>query len=378
MGISKVPEYDVIIVGSGPAGISTAIHLTQLEPSIRNRLLVLEKETHPRKKICGGGIGAYTDYWLQRLGISLTIPSLELKRTRIAIDEDGYVEYCLDSGSFRTVRREEFDEALVRAALSLGISVVQNEPVTSFSRIDEAVVVQTRRRSLTTRVLVGADGVQSIIRKKICKNRAVEGPRNTCGTLCYMTNTAGLNLSDQKEEEAVIDFSCTFRRGIRGYAWSFPVITHGQKWLNTGVGGFSTSQKEGRLLKKIFEEFLAARGISLHEGRIEGWPIRWFHPDSIYSAERVLLVGDAAGIDPLWGEGIAFSLGYGHVAASAIGHALESRDFSFSTYKERLLRHEIGQELMQRLQWADKVYRSHNTSDVKDILLSLILPGRNR
>jgi flavin-dependent dehydrogenase len=341
-------------------------------------MIVLEKETHPRKKICGGGIGVYTDYWLQRLGITLTIPFLALKRTRIVIDHDDYVEYCLDSGGLRTVRREEFDEALVRTALDLGISVVQNEPVISFSYSDEAVAVQTSQRSLTTRVLVGADGAQSIIRRKMCSNSRIQEPRNTCGTVCYMTSVDSLNLSDQKEQEALLDFSCTFRHGIRGYAWSFPVITHGQGWLNTGVGGFSTSQKEGPLLRKILAEFLAARGISLNEGRMEGWPIRWFHPESTFSADRVLLVGDAAGVDPLWGEGIAFSLGYGHVAASAVVHAFESEDFSFTTYKDRLLGHEIGQELMQRLQWADKVYRSHNTADVKDILLSLILPGRNR
>jgi len=377
MNRSRDTEYDVIIVGSGPAGISTAIHLTKLLPSIRNRMIVLEKETHPRKKICGGGIGAYTDYWLQRLGITMTIPSLVLKRTRIAIDQDGYVEYCLDSGGLRTVRREEFDEALVCAALDLGISVVQNEPVRSFSYSDEAVVVQTSQRSLTTRILVGADGAQSIIRRKLCRNSGIRGPRNTCMTLRFMTRADSRNLSDQRGLEAVIDFSCTFRHGIRGYAWSFPMAIQGQAWLNTGVGGFSTSQKEGPLLKKILTEFLAAQGISLNESPVEGWPIRWFHPESIFSATRVLLVGDAAGIDPLWGEGISFSLGYGHAAADAIVRALKSEDFSFTTYKDQLFGHEIGQELMNRLQWADKLYRPHNNKNVKDILLSLILPRRN-
>jgi flavin-dependent dehydrogenase len=79
----------------------------------------------------------------------------------------------------------------------------------------------------------------------------------------------------------------------------------------------------------------------------------------------------------LWGEGISFSLGYGHVAADAIVRALKSEDFSFTTYKEQLLGHEIGQELANRLQWADKLYRPHNNEDVKDILLPLILPRRN-
>lgn len=377
MGRSKDTEYDVIIIGSGPAGISTAIHLTQLVPSIGNRLIVLEKETHPRKKICGGGISVYADYWLQRLGIKMSIASLTPKKIRFALDHDGYVEYCFDVGGLRTVIREEFDEALVRAALDLGITVVQSEPVTSYSYRGEAVAVQTPHRSLTTKVLVGADGAQSIIRRTLCRNRGIRGPKNTCMTLRFMTRADSLNLSDQREQEAVIDFSCTFRHGIRGYAWSFPLTMQGQAWLNTGVGGFPTPQKECPLLRKILAEFLAARGILLNEGRVEGCLLRWFHPSSIFSANRVLLVGDAAGIDPLWGEGISFSLGYGHAAANAIVHALKSEDFSFTTYKDQLLEHEIGQELMNRLQCADKLYRPHNNENVKDILLSLILPRRN-
>ena len=377
MDRSSNTEYDVIVVGSGPAGISTAIHLAKLDPSIKNRLIVMEKETHPRKKICGGGISVYADYWLQRLGIKMSIASLTLKKIRFALDHDGYVEYCLDSGGLRTVIREEFDEALVRAALDLGITVVQSEPVTSFSYNDEAVVVQTPKRSLSTRILVGADGAQSIIRNKMYRNAEIRGPRNTCMTLRFMTRADNLNPSEQREQEAVIDFTCTFRHGIRGYAWSFPMTSQGQAWLNTGVGGFSTSQKEGPLLRKILAEFLAARGISLNEGRIEGSLLRWFHPELIFSANRVLLVGDAAGIDPLWGEGISFSLGYGHVAATSIVRALKSEDFSFTTYKDQLLEHEIGQELMNRLQWADKLYRPHNNENVRDLLLSLLVPRRN-
>jgi len=377
MGKSREREYDIIVAGSGPAGISTAICLTKLLPSMGDRLVVLEKETHPRKKICGGGISAYTDYWLQRLGIEMEISSLSLTRTRVAFGHDGYVEYRIDGGGLRTVIREEFDEALVRAALDLGIAVSQGEPVSSFSYQGITVAVQTPKRNLTTRVLVGADGVRSIIRRTLCRNTDIREPKNTCSALRFMQRVDRLSPPEQSTLEAVIDFSCTFRHGIRGYAWSFPVIMQGQTWLNIGVGGFSTSRKEIPLLRNILGEFLATRGISLDEGRIERCQLRWFHPESVFSANRVLLVGDAAGIDPLWGEGISFSLGYGHVAANSIMHAFENNDFSFTTYKEQLLEHELGQELMNRLHWADTLYRSHETEDAKNFLLSLFAPRKN-
>jgi flavin-dependent dehydrogenase len=373
MGNSRDPEYDVVVVGSGPAGISTAIHLTQLLPSIRNRLIVLEKEVHPRKKICGGGITVYADYWLQRLGIKMLIASLTLKKTHFVLDYEGYVDYCFDAGGFRTVIREEFDDALAREAMNLGISVVQGEPVTSFSYRGEAVVVQTAKRSLISRILVGADGVQSIIRRTLYRNAGQCGPRNTCMTLRYMTPVDGFNSAERRELEAVIDFACTLRHGILGYAWSFPVTSQGQAWLNTGVGDFSTSEKEGPLSRKILAEFLTTQGISLNESQVEGSLLRWFHPESIFSTNRVLLVGDAAGIDPLWGEGISFSLGYGHAAANAIVRALKRDEFSFTTYKDQLLEHEVGRELMNRLQCANKLYHRQKTDNARDLLMSLLV-----
>jgi len=378
MSVSGHTDYDVVVVGSGPAGISTAIHLTKLIPSIQHRMLVLEKASHPRKKLCGGGIGTYADDWLKRLDIKMSITSLELNRTRIIIDHDEYTEYAvLQNGGLRTVIREEFDEALVRKAMTLGIKVAENEPVVSFSYKSDAIVVQTPKRNLTTQVLVGADGAKSSIRRDLCRSLGTWGPRTACSTLRFVERVDRSNSPEHRNLEAVIDFSCTFQRGIRGYAWSFPVLIQGQAWLNTGVGGFQIFQSKKCSLKHVLIEFLATRGVSVEKSRLEAHPIRWFHPESVLSANRVLLVGDAAGIDPLWGEGISFSLGYGAVAANCISRSLNSGDFSFSSYKEALLRHEVGQELMRRLGLADKLYRSERIDNLRDHLLSVILYGQN-
>ena len=372
-------EYDVIVVGAGPAGISTAMHLIKLDPSLKDRMLVLEKYAHPRKKLCGGGIGAYTENWLTRLDIKMSIPSLSLNRVRFIIEEnDPPKQVIVDRLSFRTVMREQFDEALFLKAVELGIPVIQDEPVISLCYRKDGVFVQTPKRELTTRVLVGADGAKGIVRRTLCREFGIRGPRNTCSALRFMALVQSLTNPEHQKLEAVQDFSCTFAQGVRGYAWSFPTLIQGEKWLNTGVVAFHVPPRSGHLLKKILSDFLATKGFVLDGGGLETFPIRWFHPSAFFSANRVVLVGDAAGVDPFWGEGISFSLGYGEVAARSILRALQNEDYSFVTYKRELLEHEVGRLLMNRSVLADNIYRLPIIEKARDHLLAFLSSGLGR
>jgi flavin-dependent dehydrogenase len=76
-----------------------------------------------------------------------------------------------------------------------------------------------------------------------------------------------------------------------------------------------------------------------------------------FSANRILLVGDAAGADPLLGEGIAPALGYGKVAANTIQSAFDHGDFSFSDYRRRILSSRLGHYLLIRWWTAWWTYR---------------------
>lgn len=66
------------------------------------------------------------------------------------------------------------------------------------------------------------------------------------------------------------------------------------------------------------------------------------------SVPRVLLVGDAAGADPIFGEGISIALGYGAIAAREINESFQRREFSFRGYRNRVLRSALGQTLIAR------------------------------
>jgi len=69
----------------------------------------------------------------------------------------------------------------------------------------------------------------------------------------------------------------------------------------------------------------------------------------------VLLAGDAAGADALFGEGISIALGYGGLAAQAIKQAFTRQDFSFREYRKTILNSELGKAL-QRRTWLAKLY----------------------
>ena len=75
-------SYDLLIIGSGPAGSSTALHLLQRDPRWATRILMLEKERHPRPKLCGGGLTEWGEQPLRDLGLELAVPHIAIREAR--------------------------------------------------------------------------------------------------------------------------------------------------------------------------------------------------------------------------------------------------------------------------------------------------------
>jgi flavin-dependent dehydrogenase len=81
-----------------------------------------------------------------------------------------------------------------------------------------------------------------------------------------------------------------------------------------------------------------------------------YEPQADCSRHRVLFVGDAAGVDPLFGEGITSALGLGIIAAQSAFDALRDQDFSFSNYERRIRRSAIGSMMCRRHMVARRLY----------------------
>jgi flavin-dependent dehydrogenase len=109
-------------------------------------------------------------------------------------------------------------------------------------------------------------------------------------------------------------------------------------------------------LKQTLRQSMAVRDRNLDDYKLKGHPIRWWSKDGRFAMPNILLVGDAAGADPLFGEGISFALGYGVVAAEAIDDAFMRQDFSYETYRDRLLEDPLFKQLDARTRFARFAY----------------------
>jgi len=351
---APVETYDVIIVGAGPAGTSTALHLHQIAPHLAERTLVLEKARHPRPKPCAGGLLPEVDTMLEELGLDLSeVPHEDARWAYFEYQGRGTPVRPADSPvSFHVIRRDEFDAWLVQKTRERGIAILEETPVKRVTPQPDGVEVVTPRGNYRARVVVGADGAHSTVRRAIAGGR-----RAALARAVLLMAPPRPESSSHKEDEAYFDFFCV-SHGVPGYVWDFP--SHLQDRPMRCWGIYDSAAVPGRPQRQIrnyLAEELARHGLRLEDYTLDGAAIHRFDVHNVFSAPRVLLTGDAAGVDGLFGEGIAPALGYGRIAAQTIADAFEHGDFSFQDYRRRILHSELGKVLKRRAALAKLIYR---------------------
>lgn len=355
----KLVEYDIIIVGSGPAGTSTALHLAQLSPDLAQRTLILERERHPRPKLCGGGILQDAEFILQRLGLDLTkVPHVDVHEARFLFEGRGF---CIkrEPVTFRVIQRDEFDAWLVDAARARGLVVQEETHVLQVRPTGDAVEVETDQGTFLARAVVGADGSKGVVRRVVSPepNRRVAIPLEFVVPL-----DPEVMPPPEDRDRAYFDFS-VLAESVQGYVWNFPTQVEGQLMRNRGIyDGRVYPDRPHPNLRTVLREALAGEEIDLDDYALQGHPIHWFDPQGPFSAPGIILVGDAAGVDPTYGEGLSFALGYGELAAQELNGAFARGDLSFAGYRARILKHPMGRCLKRRVRVARLLYgiRSHS------------------
>ena len=307
-------NYEVIIVGAGPAGATLARELA----SKGVRVLVLEKATLPRYKCCAGG---------------LTVKAIKLLGTNV----DEVVEDAISSAIVTfagespyeghhgqtigyTVMREKFDYALVRRAEEAGADFLQGLEACGIQFGDKTVEVSTVAGNFRSQFVAGADGVRSVVAKAL----GIEGNRNFVAAIETEVQVPREELARWKSRMAI-----DLGRIPAGYAWVLPKFDH----LSIGIACPASEAKD---LKRHYLAFLDSLDFSHHTiARWESSLIPICAGRRVVARDRAVLLGDAAGLaDPLTGEGIYNAVLSAQLAAPAIENSLRYGDLRLGDYRK--------------------------------------------
>ncbi|HVN64740.1 MAG TPA: NAD(P)/FAD-dependent oxidoreductase [Candidatus Binataceae bacterium] len=346
--MESIRKCDVLIAGAGPAGLATALFLLHARPGFAGRIVVLEKSAHPRFKVCAGGLIPKTILALEDLGIDLDVPAARVLSGE-ARTPAGNVNFPASREPLCTVvRRDEFDATLARHARDAGAEIAEHSRVLEVTQTADRVRVATNQGIFEADILVGADGSGSRVR------RAVFGESKEAVGRAIMIDvpTDPASAPEFAAKRYRFDFRCV-ARGIRGYAWSFPCYIGGRPNLNVGIYDqrpreFAESGGEqARMIEELIAAFpdLEIDRAGLHAGGWRAFPIRWFDGRDRYAKGRTLLAGDAAGVDPLMGEGISCAFEHGRLAARAISGFVDGDAGALDTYDRAMHRGAAARKL---------------------------------
>ncbi|GAA4104268.1 geranylgeranyl reductase family protein [Nonomuraea soli] len=332
-------DADVIVVGAGPAGSATAFYLAQAGLDV----LLLEKTTFPREKVCGDGLTPRAVKQLMNMGIDFDAPGwVRNKGLRVVggghrFDLDWpQLERFPDFGLVRT--RQDFDEILADNAVKAGVRLMQGVTVTGPVLDDRSghIVGVTTKDGATfrSRLVVAADGNSTRLALAMGLHKREDRPMGVAVRTYY---TSPRHDDDYLEIWLELWDEETL---LPGYGWVFGV---GDGTANVGLGLLNTSDHFNKvdyrdLLRRWTKNMPAEWGFTEENmtAPIRGAALPMAFNRQPHYTRGLVLVGDSGGaINPFNGEGIAYAMETGEIAAEVIARALKAPG---RAEQERILR----------------------------------------
>ena len=328
--------YDVLIIGAGPSGSNAAISYKNLNPDLKVGLI--DKSIFPRDKSCGDAIGpgvisalkrfnnqhildnepqvvSTTLYGPENIGIQNYIPEVKNKEDSIV-----YV-----------IPRIDLDNRILNLAKDLDVDVFEGYSFVSFEKdLDNKLVVEIKNgdniTKLGAKILVGADGANSRVRKQLNVNTNSDWHK-AIAIRAYIDSPNYLEIFKERTLMFEINVSAE-----KGYAWAFPSKGN---LLNIGIGvPLNIFKKEKLDINVLLQDFitqLTNRGVVVENIRDEKsylLPFASSRP-KFKNDINVALIGDASSmINPMSGEGIFYGMEAGYLLAKNTYNLIDSPDLT--------------------------------------------------
>src|SRR5262245_53259145 len=311
--MAGVERFDAAVIGAGPAGSVTAIHLARGGAKV----LLIDKAAFPRDKPCGGGL---TLRAVRQLPVDpAPVVEHEVDRMAFRVGWRSHFERRGRRGPFVLMtQRRRLDHYLVEQAVAAGVEFRDGVKVSVSTDPERGLSVQVDGSELQPELIVGADGANGTTARAVGLGGPVTHGVAFEGNAAFEERFRGL---------AVIELGTI----PGGYGWVFPKGDH----VNVGVGGW---EAEGPRLRGHLAELCRRHGIdgeALESVRGHRLPLR--RSGFVPARGRALLVGDAAGlVDPLTGDGMYEAFVSARLASAAVLDVLAGRAETVDAYNTRL------------------------------------------
>ncbi|MBC7723240.1 MAG: geranylgeranyl reductase family protein [Burkholderiaceae bacterium] len=292
-------NWDIVVVGAGPAGAAAAIAARRADAGCR--VLLVDRAPIGRDKVCGDGIAPHAVAELELLGVDAVRPDEMVPVVRLTAP-GGLSASAETRAPGYVVPRARFDARLVRAAIDAGAEFRQHR----VASVEQDGTTVTLDGTLRARTVIAADGSNSVLRRRVGEP-ANRGRALAVAVRGYAPTPDGVS------RELVIRWDRQ-RSGGLCYAWAFPVA---DGTTNVGYGLSSAAEPHDRAhlvarLAALLPEY-ALDGVRLTGHTL---PLTIYRPRP--AVGRVLLTGDAASlINPVTGEGIYSAIASGAAAGRA-------------------------------------------------------------
>ena len=323
-------EFDIIIIGGGLSGSSTALNLSKKGYAV----LIIEKEIEGNIKPCAGGMASSMEKFLP-LDINQAIES-KIKNVEFRWKSYDNVSADLSGESpFWIVRREKLDKLLLDEALKYGSKIIRPVQVEKVTQLNDNWIIKcSNKYKYKSKFLVIADGSQSQ-----WAGYFKLGPRTP-----KFANTKALRLKGLGDlPKDTVRFEFGFIK--YGFAWAFPL----KESVNIGLGTFINNKvlEDEDLNKRVIKSF----GFKDSSFKIVNKKLRIWNGIHKINGNRVLAVGDAASLcDPFLAEGIRPSLISSFYASESIDHCLSNDIDDLNPYSKK-----INNEWGKSMEWGKRI-----------------------